>query len=254
MPSPFRFAGIMIVILAVCGPARAQTSAPAGSGVTIQKLVVDNGSAQTVKYYVTGGSPRLQALVRRVEWAENELSVVEQLQLLKVDTVVNERRVAAYRTEQLNNPYFPPGFIPPPIAADNGCYGGSSLQKALTGQLAFEATPQAAQQLIGSLEQLQTELDAELKALPPPEKTAARDPIDALRPRLAALSRRDVSPPQPQPVVPPQVRFPAPVVPQQDPVGFEQMVRQRIMETQQQVMQRGQEIINQVQQAIGGQW
>jgi hypothetical protein len=144
MLSPFRFVGIVTVIFALCGLARAQQIAPAGSGVTIDKVAVDNGLAHTVKYYVKGGSPRLQALVRRVEWTENELSVIEQLQLLKLDTVVNERRVAAFRAAQLTNPYFPPGFIPVSIATDNGCDGASSLQRALTGQLAYEATPQAA--------------------------------------------------------------------------------------------------------------
>lgn len=239
MLSPFRFAGILTVILAVCDPAKAQQIAPAGSGVTIDKIVVDNGAAHTVKYFVKGGSPRLQALVRRVEWTENELSVVEQLQLLKLDTVVNERRVAAFRTAQLTNPYFPPGFLPPSIGTDNGCYGASALQTSLTGQLAYEATPQAALQLIDFLEQQQTQLDAELKALPPQEKKAARGPIDALRPRLAALPRGD-APARPQPVVQPeapvavppkapvaglvaapQVRFPAQAVPQQFPIPLD---------------------------------
>jgi hypothetical protein len=186
---PFRLAGIIIVIFAVCGLAEAQQIAPAGSGVTIDKINVDNGIAHTVKYLVTGGSPQLQAMVRRVEWAENELSVIEQLQLLKLDTVVNERRVAAFRTAQLTNPYYPPGFIPLPIATDNGCYGESSLQRALKEQLAYEATPEAALQLIGFLERLQTDLDAELKALPPQEQKAAQGPIGALRPRVAALPR-----------------------------------------------------------------
>src|SRR5262249_6120501 len=180
--------------------ARSQELAPPGSGVSIHKVIIESAFSHTVKYYVKGGSPRLQALVRRVEWAENELSVIEQLQLLKLDTVVNERRVAAFRPEQLTNPYYPPGFIPPFIAPDNG--GKSFLQRALTGQLAYAATPEAALQLIGFLERLQTDLDAELKALPPKEKKAAQGPIDALRPRLAALPRRDVPPPRPQPVVP----------------------------------------------------
>ena len=202
MLSPFRFAGILTVIFAVCGPARAQELAPPGSGVSVQKLAVDNGLAHTVKYFVKGGSPRLQALVRRVEWAENELSVIEQLQLLKLDTVVNERRVAAFRTAQVTNPDYPPGFIPLSIATVNGGDGDSSLQRALKWQLAHEATPEAALQLIGFLEQMQTQLDAELKALPPQEKKAAQGPVDALRPRLAALPRRDVPPPRPEPVVP----------------------------------------------------
>jgi hypothetical protein len=260
MLSPFRFAGIIILIFAVCGPARAQQIAPAGSGVTIDRVVVDNGLAHAVKYYVKGGSPRLQALVRRVEWTENELSVVEQLQGLKLDAVVNERRVAAVRTAQLTNPYFPPGFLPPAIGTDNGCYGVSPLQKALTGQLAFEATPQAALQLIDFLEQQQTQLDAELKKLPPQEKKAAQGPVDALRPRVAALAGSHVPPPTAPPKAPvaaPQVQFPAQAVAQQlqkpfDPVAFQQRVRenqervrQQITQTQQQITQRHREIIQQ---------
>ena len=178
MPSPFRLAGILTVIFAVCGPARAQELAPPGSAVSVLKQVIQSGPSQTVKYYVTGGSPQLQALVRRVEWTENELSVIKQLQLLKLETVVNERQLAAVRTAQLTNPYFPPGFLPP-YAYGGG--GASSLQRALSGQLAYEAIPQAALELIGFLEQQQTQLDAELKALPPQEKKAAQGPIDALR-------------------------------------------------------------------------
>jgi hypothetical protein len=228
MLSPFRFAVIITVIFAVCGSARAQQIAPAGSGVTIDKVVVDNGVAHTVKYVVTGGSPQLQAVVRRVEWSENELSVIEQLQLLKLDTVVNERRIAAFRTAQLTNPYGSPGFIPVSFPIDCGGYGQSPLQRALECQLASEATPQAALQMIGFLEQMQTELDAQLKALPPQEKKAAQGPIDALRPRVAALARSDVAPPRPQPVVPPQVSFPAQAVRQQlpmplDPIASKQM-------------------------------
>jgi hypothetical protein len=267
VPSQFRFAVIITVIFAVCGLVRAQQIAPAGSGVSIDKVDVNNGSAHTVKYYVKGGSPQLQALVRRVEWTENELSVVEQLQLLKLDTVVDERRVAAARTAQLTNPYFPPGFLPSPIGFDIGCYGVSPLQKALTGQLAYEATPQAALQLIGFLEQQQTELDKQLKALPPQEKKAAEGPVDALRPRLAALSQSDVPPPAatPQalaavppiapsavPLAAPQVRFPAQAVPQQpltplDPVAFQQKVLQNPENARQLVMQMGQQIQQQFQ-------
>jgi hypothetical protein len=254
MLSPFRFAGIITVIFAVCGPARAQPIAPAGSGVTIDKVVVDNGPAHTVKYFAKGGSPRLQALVRRVEWAENELSVIEQLQLLKLDTVVNERRVAAFRTAQLTNPYFPPGFIPLSIGTEYGGDGSSRLQRALTGQLAYEATPQAALQLIDFLEQQQTELDAELKKLPPQEKKAAQGPIEALRLRVADLARGDFPPTRPQSVV---ARRTAQAVAQQrpmplDPVAFQQRVRenqervsQRIVQMQQQIMQRHQQIIQQ---------
>ena len=71
MLSPCRLGGILAVIFAVCGSARAQELAPPGSDVSVRKLVIDSGSSHTVKYYVQGGSPRLQALVRRLEWTEN---------------------------------------------------------------------------------------------------------------------------------------------------------------------------------------
>ena len=234
MLSPFRLAGIITVLFAVCGPAGTQEIAPPGSGVSVYKVAIDSGFSHSVKYYVKGGSPRLQALVRRVEWAENELTVVEQLQQLKLDTVVNERRVAAFRTAQLTNPAYPPGFLPPPIVTGHG--GGSPLQKALHWQLADAATPEAAMQLIGFLEQVQTELDAELKALPPQEKKAAQGPVDALRPRLAALPRLAAPPPRPQPVAPPPLRLPAQAVPQlpvpPGPVPLPQRVLQNRVEVE----------------------
>src|SRR5262249_14561958 len=108
--SPFRWVGIITVLFAVSGLTRAQEMAPAGTGVSVHRLVIDSGFNHTVKYVVTGGSLRLQALVRRVEWAENEVTVIEQLQLLKLDIVGNERRAAALRTGQLTDPYYSPGF------------------------------------------------------------------------------------------------------------------------------------------------
>ena len=197
MLSPFRLAGIITMILAVSGLSQAPAIAPAGSGVTIDRVEFESNLAHTVKYYVTGGSPQLRALVRRVEWAENELSVIEQLQLLKLDTVVNERSVAAARTAQFINPFPPPGFplfpyrpgfAPFPVVGDAE-NGESFLQRSLKWQLASEATPEAAMQMIGLLEHLQIELDAALKKLPPKEQKAAQGPLDALRPRLAALPR-----------------------------------------------------------------
>src|SRR5437879_1886584 len=149
MSSPFRLAGIITATFAVCGPAMAQQMAPANSGVTVEKQIIDNGLSHSVKYFVTGGSAQLQALVRRVEWAENELGVVDQLQLLKLETVVNERQLAAVRTAQLTNPFVPTGFIAPYFGTGYGHDGASSLQRALTGQLAYEAPQHAALPLIG---------------------------------------------------------------------------------------------------------
>jgi hypothetical protein len=121
-------------------------------------------------------------------------------------------------------------------------HGESFLQRALSEQLADEATPEAALQTIGFLEQMQTQLDAELKALPPQEKKAAEGPVDALRPRLAALARRDAPPPpRPQPVAPlaaPQVRLAAPAVPRQPAVPQGQVALEQTVRQYQEVMRQ----------------
>src|SRR5262249_9058297 len=182
----FILAAINSMLFAVCGPARAQELAPAGTGVSVHKLSIDSAFSHTVKYIVTGGSTQLKALVRRVEWAENEVTVVEQLQLLKLDIVGNERRAQALRTGQLTDPYNSPGFGSQSTGVAGA--GGGILAGALSYQMAGEATPEAAMQIIGMLEQFQAELDEKLKALPPQEKKVAEGPIDALRPRLVALS------------------------------------------------------------------
>ena len=110
-----------------------------------------------------------------------------------------KRQQTEFRTTQLANPFFPSGFSPLAIGVGDGYDGATPLQRALSGQLVYEATPQAAMQMIGFLERIQTDLDAELKALPPQEKKAAQGPIDALRPRLAALFPTDVPATQPVP-------------------------------------------------------
>src|SRR5438876_6957500 len=76
---PFRFAGIITVIFAVCGPARAQELAPPGSDVSIHKMVIDSGFSHTVKYFVKGGSPPPLAPVPPAGWGEKEVKVVEKL-------------------------------------------------------------------------------------------------------------------------------------------------------------------------------
>lgn len=239
MLSPVRFAGIVTVTFAVCGPARGQAVAPAGPKVAVDKMDIYNGGVHTVRYFVTGASPQLLALVRRVEWVENQLSVIEQLQLLKLDTVVNERRVAAFRTTQLTNPYYLPGFGSPPIAGGHGDVD-SPFQRALKVQLAYEATPEVAFQLIGFLEYLQTDLDTQLKALPPAEKKAAQGPLDALLPRLAALTRQAAPPPRPQAATPSQVRLPAPAAAPRPPTpsnsdAVQQTVRRQMQQAQRQI-------------------
>jgi hypothetical protein len=65
--------------------------------------------------------------------------------------------------------------------------------------------------MIGFLEQVQTDLDKELKALQPKEQEAAQGPVDALRPRIQALPRVD-APAAPAPVAPAPAMPAQPVV------------------------------------------
>jgi hypothetical protein len=172
-----------------------------------------------------------------------------------LDTVVSERRLVAVRTTQLARPYFPTNYAP-----SYGGDGSSPLQRALKEQLAYEATPQAALQMIDYLQQLQTELNVELKALKPKEQKAAQGPVDALRPRLEALPRVDARAQRPQsvasktavaaapeaPVAATQVRS-AVAVPQQLPkpqdsntieqtvLQNQEVLRQQMMQTQQKI-------------------
>jgi hypothetical protein len=163
-----------------------EARAAAGPEPKIRKVVIDNGLSQSVKYFVEGGSPRLQAMVRTLQWAENEVAVIEQLQQLKLETVLNERRLGAVRTIQRT------GFGYPPLSPRGGyghLGGESSLQVGLAGVLTDEATPEAALQIFRLLEQAQTDLDGELKLLSQQEHQAAQDYVDALRARVAALPR-----------------------------------------------------------------
>jgi hypothetical protein len=75
---------------------------------------------------------------------------------------------------------------------------------------------------------VQTQLDKELKALPPKEQKEAQGPVDALRPRVAALARSDVPPPRPQPVAPRPVPLPAQAVAQQPPMPLDPIALKRI--------------------------
>jgi hypothetical protein len=98
MPSASRFAEKTVLFLAalVVGPAWAQGDrAPPVPGLKIHKVIIENGLSHTIKYFVEGGSPRLQAMFRTLQWAENEVTLIEQLQLLKTEIVTNERRPGA---------------------------------------------------------------------------------------------------------------------------------------------------------------
>jgi hypothetical protein len=141
----------------------------------VSKMTVDNGGAKTVYYTVTNGTPRLNALYRKLEYAENEVTIVQQLQLLRLDYVHNERT----REAQASSAVY--GFSSMGSYGNNGStgstygsYGGgngeSTLKNGLSQVLAGEGSPDAAMQAIQVLERAETDAANELKLLSPKDR------------------------------------------------------------------------------------
>jgi hypothetical protein len=147
----------LVTVLFLAGTAGAQETAPPATVPQIHKMTIMNGAVPTVSYSVQGGSPHLQALVKTLEFTENELTLTTQLQKLRTGIVANEQALASFRTwQQLGlGPTGAPGYA--------ACYAppDNALQRALAPGLAQEATPAAAFALINLWEQVQTELHAE---------------------------------------------------------------------------------------------
>ncbi len=149
----------LVTALLLVGTAGAQDAKPAAPATVpqIHKMTIINGTVPTVSYSVQGGSPHLQALVKTLEFTENELTLTTQLQKLRTGIVANEQALAPVRTwQQLGlGPQGAPGY--------SACYApsDSALTRALVPGLAREATPAAAFALINLREQVQTELQAE---------------------------------------------------------------------------------------------
>jgi hypothetical protein len=122
-------------------------------------MTIYNGAVPTVSYYVQGGSPRVEALAQTLQYTDNELNLTNELQKLRLGIVVNEQTVDAVRTSQAL------GFGPISTPASATCDAptDSALKRALIPGLAQEATPAMAFELINLREQVQTQLQAEMK-------------------------------------------------------------------------------------------
>jgi hypothetical protein len=207
-----RAATLLTAFLLTAGPLAAQDAKPAAPAPprTANKLEIWSGPMRRVYYSVPNGSPHVQALYRRLQWAENEVTIVEQLQQLKMDYVNNERRLEAFRTAQQLT-------YAPWVAG--GCYyaGGasceSSLKSSLSGMLAQESTTESALGLFHLLEQAQTDVAAEQlkRSLPTPRMPPAQTkaiPKAAVashgRPKARPASGPTV---QPSPLLPVGARF-----------------------------------------------
>jgi hypothetical protein len=195
-------------------PLAAQEPAPAPSKPPIHKVTISQGGVTMVRYSTTVDSPRVRALCRVLQWAENEVGLVEQVQALKMEYVGYERQLAALRAAQQLNPLASPysrvGY--------GSYYGGESvLSYSLASVIASEATPEAALQLIRMLELAEVDLAEELKKLAPKERQELETTCNSLPKALALLRAKCTATPARQMAGPAVPAAPAPLSP---PVGI----------------------------------
>jgi hypothetical protein len=230
--------GTILVLVAAAGADEVKPAAPAALP-QINKLTTFNGPVATVSYSVQGGSPHLEALAQTLQFTENELSVANELQKLRLGMVVNEQTIDRVRTSQAL------GLGPLSTPSYAACYApsDSALKRAMIPQLAQEATPAMAYGLINLREQVQTQIQAEQKKVTtaarveqPATQIAQPAPVPPVADPAAAA--RTVAPPAQlathsaqaapqQPVVPPDSAL------EQQVLAFQQQVRQRIAGMQQ---------------------
>jgi hypothetical protein len=153
-------------------PSRADDNA-ANPRPKVSKMTIDNGGAKTVYYSVTNGTPRLNALYSKLEFAENEVTIVKQLQLLRLDYIRSERtREGSSAVYGISAPSFNRtnslgsyGGSYDPFGSYGGGNGESTLKNGLSQVLAAEGTPDAAMQAIQVMERAETDATNELKLL-----------------------------------------------------------------------------------------
>jgi hypothetical protein len=224
----------LVAALLLVGTATAQEARPAAPAAVpqIHKMIIYNGPVPTVSYTVLGGSPHLQALVQTLQFTENELNLTGELQKLRLGIVTNEQ----LGLSPISMPGCAPCYPPP----------DSALKSALIPGLAQEATPAVAYQLINLWERVQTELQAEqaraAAALGAPPARQNAQPVAPGVPQPEAPVGGAVAVPQAdaQQLPTPPVMFPAQAASQglptlldpQQVFAFQQMVRQRMMQTQ----------------------
>src|SRR5262249_31584424 len=88
-----------LLLVSAASAAEDKPAAPAAIP-QIYKTTIMNGPVATVSYTVQNGSPHLQALAQSLQFTENELSVTNELQKLRLGMVVNEQTLDTVRTSQ----------------------------------------------------------------------------------------------------------------------------------------------------------
>jgi hypothetical protein len=75
---------VLLVPLLAAGVADAQQAKPADSPPQVHKQTIYNGAVPRVSYYVQGGSPHQDASYRALQFTENELTIAEEDQNLRM--------------------------------------------------------------------------------------------------------------------------------------------------------------------------
>jgi hypothetical protein len=199
----FAFALALLATLQFATPSRADDNA-AKPRPTVSKMTVDNAGAKTVYYSVTNGTPRLNALYSKLEFAENEVTIVKQLQLLRLDYIRSERTsVGISAVYGISAPSFNGMNSLGSYGGSYGSYGGgngeSTLKNGLSQVLAAEGTPDAAMQAIQVMERAETDATNELKLLSPKDQQQLQETTQKLRDFVAEHTQQSTLPPSANP-------------------------------------------------------
>jgi hypothetical protein len=194
----FGFVLALLATLQFATPSRADDNA-SKPRPQVSKLTVDNGGAKTVYYSVTNGTPRLNALYNKLEFAENEVTIVKQLQQLRLDYIRSERTsVAISAVYGISAPSFNGTNSLGSYGGSYGSYGGgngeSTLKNGLSQVLAAEGTPDAAMQAIQVMERAETDATNELKLLSPKDQQQLQETTQMMRDFVADQMANGVRP------------------------------------------------------------
>jgi hypothetical protein len=150
-----------LALLLIASPSRAQPAEP--SPAKVFKQTIYNGASRYVHYHVPSDAPpRIQALYRALEQAENDQYLSEQLQQLLLEYTEQERLLGSVRTSrELLYGLAPRRCGPYGYTSPDGVTKAATVQGLVA---AAEARSQFAKQVNRELELLQKEASGKGKA------------------------------------------------------------------------------------------
>ena len=200
-PSGLTGSTILLATLLSVGAACAQEVRPAGSPPHVHKLTVMNGSLPTVSYFVQRGSPHQQALYRSLQFTENELTLTEEVQRLRMAATARETAGSGQRG------WFRPGlgylgygsdFYYP---ATDSALQLINLRQEIQTELAKAKSPAALQDRKAPQGQAQA-VEMAMSALLQGRAFAAANRPMAMVPAFSSVSARLAGPPRLGPSMP----------------------------------------------------